>query len=125
MDSHPSSDVAAPGIRVYGTDETRLSEPVEWRPLLIEVRVPVARWEDVRVDRNGERLPVSLRRFAGRPRVLADWPRSGPGRYRLRVVLDGATTELDLDVRPAKLSADDFARLIDDLQSALPLSIAV
>jgi hypothetical protein len=78
--------------------------PAEWVPALVEVLVPAEHWEEVRLWRQGEVLPVYLKRLDGRARVLADWPRSGSGRYRLRLECAGYSEDLMLTIRPAKLA---------------------
>jgi hypothetical protein len=126
MDSPPSSRLrflaAAEGI---GADGTPVDAPREWSPGFVEVLVPINRCEEVRLWRQGEELPVYLKRLGGQPRILADWPRSGAGRYRLRLECLGATEERIVSVGPEKLTSESYARLLEDLESRLPVSVAV
>ena len=112
-------------VRIIRPDGSVLLEPPEWEEVLIEVLVPVVRWQDVALDRNGVPLSLSLRQIGGSARVVANWPRSGPGRYRLRAIIDGGVHEIIAHVRSAKLSADDFGHLIEDVQFSLPLAVAL
>src|SRR5919107_110207 len=87
MGSPPSSRLrilaAADGGPANDALGTPVDAPREWSPAFVEVLVPVDRWEEARLWRQGEELPLYLKRLGGRPRILADWPRSGAGRYRL------------------------------------------
>lgn len=112
-------------VRIVGLDGSVLLEPPEWQEVLIEVQVPAARWQDVALDRNGEAVALSLRKIDGSVRVVANWPRSGPGKYRLRAIIDGGVHETVVQVRSAKLSTDDFGRLIEDVQISMPLAVAL
>jgi hypothetical protein len=107
------------------TDGTSVDAPREWSPAFVEIFVPIDRWEDVRLWRQGEELPVYLKRLGGRPRLLADWPRSGAGRYRLRLECLAETEERIVNVRPEKISSESYARLLEDLEGRLPVSVAL
>ena len=99
--------------------------PREWSPAFVEVLVPIDRWEEVRLWRQGEELPLYLKRLGGRPRILADWPRSGAGRYRIQLECLGETEERIVSVGPEKITSESYARLLEDLESRLPVSVAV
>jgi hypothetical protein len=51
--SLPISDAAAPRLHFLDLSGTSISGPSEWAPALIEVLVPTAAWEDVRLWRQG------------------------------------------------------------------------
>jgi predicted component of viral defense system (DUF524 family) len=58
--------------------------------------------------------------------VLAEWPLSGTGRYRLTLEFgDAADPPQEVEVAPEKISPTAYGRLIDDLQTDLPASIAI
>ena len=59
--------------------------PNEWTQSLVEVLIPpdLGSLERVRLLRQGESMRVFAQPLGGKTRVLADWPRSGTGRYRL------------------------------------------
>src|SRR5215211_7459097 len=97
-------------------DGTSVDAPREWSPALVEVLVPIDRWVEVRLWRQEEELPVYLKRLGGQPRILADWPRSGAGRYRLRLEWLGETEERIVAVGPQKISSESYARLLEDLE---------
>lgn len=99
--------------------------PSEWTPGLIEVRGALEGWEGIRLWRQTEQLPVYLKRLGGEVRILADWPRSDPGRYRLRLESAEGNEELTVTIRSKKISPEAHARLLEDLQSRLPVSVAL
>src|SRR5688572_16003827 len=91
-------------LRLLHLDGRSLDAPPEWMPALIEVRVAPEHWAEAQLWLQERRLQVSLRKIDGTPRVLADWPRAGPGRYRLRLEAKGAREDLVLAVQPGKIS---------------------
>ena len=111
-------------IRLRGTSGEELSTPREWTPALIDVDLPVD-WREASLRLNGVEVPLSLRRIGGAVRTLADWPRSGPGRYRLHLVWAGGASELVVTVPPSKMGDADYSLVIEDLETRLPLSIAL
>ena len=90
----------------------------------VEAGIEPAAWERAALTRNGEPLELSLRHLAGTTRVVAEWPRSGPGRYALALALDGAVHELSVELYPEKIGAEYFARLLEELETQLPASVA-
>lgn len=103
-----------------------VDRPVEWTPyLLVFDEVPLEHWESARVDLNGLRLDVHLRRVGSERQVVAEWPRAGPGRYRVTVSAGSIRLSHNVDRFPAKLSEDGFNNLICELQDRLPFSIVL
>lgn len=102
-----------------------LEAPAEWRPALLEVRVPPEQWEEVQLWLQGKELPLSLKRLGKKVRVLADWPRSNPGYYRLRLEYQGEVEEQTITVWPQKISREAFAQMLEDLDARLPTSVAI
>src|SRR5205823_3235563 len=88
-----------------------LGSPQDWQPAFVEIFVAPEAWQSVRVERNGEPLPVSLQVIANQARVLAQWPRSGPGWYELRVVIDADSAAVRFPIKPAKISDAGLERL--------------
>ena len=125
--SEPSAEAGAAGqpVRLLTPSGSVVHQPPEWQPLLIEALVPLSRWQDASLDRQGVFLPLSVRRVGAEARVVADWPRSGPGRYRLRLSLDGTVHEAIIHVRPTKISSEELFRLVEELQTSLPVNIAL
>ncbi|HEU0052009.1 MAG TPA: DUF2357 domain-containing protein [Longimicrobium sp.] len=75
--------------------------------------------------RNGEPMPLALRRLGGVVRVTAEWPRSGTGSYVLTLwTLDGEY-QLVVTVHPEKLAPAAFARLLEDLELRLPAAVVL
>lgn len=125
LSSRPEEDGRPSVIRFLDLRGAQISGPREWEPAWVEVDVPVAEWTAAELTRNGVELPLGLRRIGGWPRVVAEWPRSGPGNYRLRLVTGGDAFERSVAVAPAKISGDAFARLLEDLEYRLPVSVAL
>ncbi|MDQ3694440.1 MAG: restriction endonuclease-like protein [Chloroflexota bacterium] len=121
MDSPPTSV----RLRLIDPSGAELAAPVEWTPALIELLIDSAAWEAAQLTLQGDPIPVSLRRIDGQARVVAEWPRSGPGRYRLRLITDGESDEQILTIAPRKIGFDAYRRLLDDLETRLPVIVAL
>lgn len=112
-------------IRLLARNGDPISTPVEWTPALVELLIVSADWERARLTLQGEAVPVSLRRLGGTARVVADWPRAGPGRYQLQLEGCGEADELVVTVAPQKISPDAYAAMLDDLEARLPAVVAL
>lgn len=99
--------------------------PREWESMLVEAQVPPEAWERAELTRNGQALPLALRRLDGAARVVAEWPRSGCGRYALQLRVDGQVHRAEWEVHPEKIGPAAFGRLLDDLEARLPASVAL
>src|SRR5688500_1029987 len=102
-----SASMASPPtsrLRFLDTVGAPLEAPTEWAPALVEVLVAPAEWEHVRLWRQGQPAVLYLRVLAGKVRVLAEWPRSDPGYYRLRLEGGGESEEQTVTVHPQKIS---------------------
>ncbi len=93
--------------------------------MFVQIAVAPADWPDVSVRVGAQALAVSLRMFDGEPVAVADWPRSGPGSYRVDVTIAGVPTSETFTIEPSKMSSEDFGQLITSLESELPTSIAI
>jgi hypothetical protein len=102
-----------------------LLTPAEWDPALVEVLAPADQWDEVQLWRQGEALPVYLAHLGGDKRILADWPRSGPGHYGLQLEYPGWTEDRTLTIQPAKISPAAYSRLLEDLETRLPVTVAL
>jgi hypothetical protein len=122
MDSPPSSE---PPIRLLDAAGRSCDAPREWQPHWVEVAVPPAEWDVVELRRNGEPLPLTLRRLGGAVRVVAEWPRSGTGSYALTLRTPRGEHRHVVSVHPEKLAPAAFARLLEDLELHLPAAVAV
>jgi hypothetical protein len=123
MASHPSSE-----LPLLARDGSALAELPEWEPAFIVLPVEPIDLDSTTVRRHDLELPVVVRQLAGRTLVVAEWPRSGTGHYRLDITTGTAghpRVEATLTIRPRKISEDAFARLLDDLESDLPASVAI
>ncbi len=112
-------------IRLLARNGDPIPAPIEWTPTLVELLIDPADWERARLTLQGEALPVSLRRLSGTARVVADWPRAGPGRYQLRLKGCGEADDLVVTVAPQKISSDAYAAMLDDLEARLPAVVAL
>lgn len=129
--SLPSSEAVAgePGVgalRFLDQEGREVDAPREWEPALVEVLVAPAQWEQVQLRFQGGELLLYLQRLRGELRVLADWPRSGAGHYRLQLLRDAesAAENYVVTVRPRKLSGEQFNQLLADLET-LPGAVAL
>src|SRR4051794_14456540 len=114
-------------LRFVTLDGEPLTGPREWTPCYVELDLPLGQLADVAVERNGAELPVTARQLAGDVRVVAEWPRSGTGRYELVARCPPLDWQIQItaEVRPSKLSATGYATLLEDLELRLPASIVV
>lgn len=99
--------------------------PREWEPAWVEVDAPREGWELLELTLQGRPLPLALRHLGGRVCVLAEWPRSGPGNYRLELRGPNEGEERSLAVLPRKISQASFVSLLDDLENRLPVNVAL
>lgn len=116
---------AAQWLSFLTTDGRPLTGPREWQPALVCVSAPAGDWDQIRLDRHDLPLPVSLRRLGGQSRILADWPRSGVGHYRLTCAWAGSQEQITVTVLSEKLTPEATDRLLLDLETELPASIAL
>lgn len=108
-----------------GCDLAVIPGPVEWTPATVEILESPECLPELQLLLNGIDLPVYRRFVGGQERLLADWDRRGPGRYRLEVRLRGQTEATAIEVAPRKISQAAFSRMLEDLERDLPCSIAI
>jgi hypothetical protein len=75
--------------------------------------------------RNGEPLPLRQEKWGGRVRVVAPWPRSGPGHYELRLLGANRPRERRITVWPEKISREEYDGLLSELEYKLPVQVAI
>src|SRR5437016_4984655 len=84
----------------------RIACPGEWTRARIEIGVSLAAWMrgTLRLVRqSSEELPLYSKHIRGEIRILADWPLSGTGQYRLTLYDGNAKIDEKLViVRPGK-----------------------
>lgn len=126
MESPPTSSIAF--LDLAGN---RIDGPKEWMRAQVEVRVSQHDWEtkSIRLVRqDAEELLLAQRRLSmGEPlRIVADWPLSGTGHYRLRLY-DGDTQidEIPITITPRKISEAAYVQMLEDLETRLPAAIAL
>lgn len=115
----------APAPRWLSTAGEALAGPAEWQEALIALPWPPADLERTTASVNGQPLAVVVKRLGGRPQLLAEWPRSGPGAYQLAVSCGERVWRGTMTIRPAKLSQQDFQTLLGDLEHRLPALVAL
>src|SRR5687767_9633614 len=106
MDSPPTSSLSF--LTPQGAP---LAAPPEWTPALIEVHVDPSRWRDVQLSVQGVPQSLYLKMLDGKERVLAEWPRSGTGNYRLTLTLDKTQEEHIVTIWPRKMGPNEYADL--------------
>lgn len=112
-------------MQFFSADGSSIEGPREWDPAVIDLGVEPDDWESVGLTINGIAAVVYAARRFGESRTLADWPRSGPGAYRLVVETRTGSRSRTVTVGSAKLGVRGLADLIEDLERRLPASIAL
>ncbi len=102
-----------------------LDRPKEWQRALIEVRLPLDQWSQVKLFRQGRQLDVQRRIIHGQDCIVAEWERSDPGYYQLRLECGSTVEERIVTVLPEKITLDAFTQLLTDLSMELPAAVAV
>ncbi|GET38046.1 DUF2357 domain-containing protein [Microseira wollei] len=103
-----------------------LESPSEWETAFLEVRVPKTQWEEVRLWLQGKELEIYPKRFSDKKaRIVAEWPCSNPGCYKLKLEYQGEAEEQIITVWPRKISREAFAQMLEDLDARLPTSVAI
>ena len=122
MDSPPTSSIV-----FLDQAGNNIDGPLEWATAPVEVRVRPQDWEMVRLIRqNNEELPLSLSHLGGQIRIIATWPPSGTGHYRLALYIgDMKAEERTITISPRKISTAAYAQLLEDLEMRLPAAIAL
>jgi PD-(D/E)XK nuclease superfamily protein/uncharacterized protein DUF2357 len=123
MASPPTSS----SLRFVDPGGDELPAPLEWRGCRVVVALPVDdAWTALRLERDDGELPLSLRVVSGERRIVADWPQSGVGSYRLRLVHADGRDEVGVwRVESSKIDGGAYAELLLDLESRLPASIVL
>jgi predicted component of viral defense system (DUF524 family) len=122
------------GPRFWSANGERLDTPEEWREAFIEI--PMLQVGDVghvgllrkKLWNPDENLELVARVLNGQVRVLAAWPKSGTGRYtlRLQTTVDGYDDQqFSFTIDPKKISPSAFQRLIERLEAQLPFALAL
>jgi hypothetical protein len=121
MDSlHTSSKL---GFRDF--EGKSLEVPKEWQPALIEVRLPPDQRSQVKLFRQDRQLDVQLRTIQKQDCIVAEWERSDPGYYQLRLECGSTVEKRIVTVLPEKITLDAFTQLLSDLSMGLPAAVAV
>ncbi|HEX8219920.1 MAG TPA: DUF2357 domain-containing protein [Chloroflexia bacterium] len=102
-----------------------MAAPGEWELAYIEVPVAIEDWLIVKVRRHDGELLVVPRPIGGRVRVVAEWPRSGVGQYKLWIRVGEVESRSSVEIWPQKIAREEFVQLVDDLESRLPVSLAL
>ena len=126
----PSTSTASPptsSLTFLTPEGEERSAPPEWAEGLVALDVPLEAWEEVRLLRNGEEMPLSIRHVGGQSRVVAEWPLSGTGHYELAIegVGEAAEAVTTWTVEPRKISPAAYRQLLAELEGDLPVSVAV
>lgn len=112
-------------IRLLSSDGTPVAAFTEWMPALIQVAVPLEQWSSVTLTIQGLPAAMSVRTLQGRPRIVAEWPRSGTGHYELRLAAGEANATSRITILPHKISESAYEAMLEDLESRLPATVAI
>jgi hypothetical protein len=118
-------------LQFWTPGEERLpGGPKEWSEALLEIRHKEVKlgetdWTAFQLLRNGSPMALRREQVGGRVRTVAPWPRSGPGHYELRLRGPGTKREARISIWPKKITREEYERLLGDLESELPVQIAV
>ncbi|MGA9381226.1 MAG: DUF2357 domain-containing protein [Phormidium sp.] len=102
-----------------------ITAPLEWQPALLEIKVPVEERKQVQLWRQSNRLSTFLQELNGKERILANWERSNPGYYQLKLEYKGEIEDYTITVWPEKINRESFAQMLEDLDTRLPTSVAI
>ena len=119
----PSSD--PPVLGWVNLNERPLDGPTEWVEACILLPFDMAELGQVTVRRNGRPLTVSARSVGETYHMVAEWPRSGPGEYRLEVVGPDCRFEERLQIAPSKLPDSEYRQILTDLEDRLPTLVVL
>lgn len=120
MGSQPTSKISFLDLKGHPLDV-----PLEWAAALIALNVDPDGWADVIVSIQGKLSPARLEKHGGAERIIVPWPRSGAGNYKIELSVGDKVEHRTITVRPQKISDDEYAELIEDVERRLPVSIAV
>ncbi len=121
MVSSPSSR-----LRFLSLAGDELPGPPEWSDAYVEIVGADEDLESIELTRNGESLAVSRRKVGDSFRTVAEWSVAGTGGYEVELREGGEqVAAATFFVDSEKLSPGSYAQLIDDLQSRLPVEIAL
>jgi len=120
-ESPPTSD-----LQFLDTTGMPIDGPLEWITCWLALPGEASAWERYQVVLNGRTLPLSLRALSTLGTTLvAEVPRLGPGHYAVRVLHPGSDQTETITVLPRKIGPRAMIRMVEDLQTRLPVSIAV
>lgn len=112
-------------LRFLSSGGDPIDAPSEWSEALLDLGEWIDAWPHLSVTANRNPLELAKRLIGGDERLVASWPRSGPGRHRVSVTTPEASTEATATIRPSKISQVGFEAMLLDLDHRLPTSIAI
>ncbi len=104
-------------------DGEAVEAPLEWTPAEIQLPIEPELLARVTMLRGDVPLSLAVRHRQGRLCVFGDWPRSGPGHYRLSCPQIGR--HWMVTVRSRKISPASLEQMMEDLQFGLLASIGL
>ncbi len=120
MGSPPTSS-----LRFRNQDGADLATPEEWVECWLQIPVDRDRVDEVVVRRQGQQLPVLVRRLGDEWVVVSQWPRSSTGTYLVEAATENQTWQTTVTIEPQKITPAAYRRLVDDLQLDLPAAVAI
>lgn len=112
-------------LRFRSRSGALLAAPLEWQPCYAELHPIPSNWTAWSLTLQGAPLELFQMRLGGTLRLLAELPRCGPGSFRLRMASSEGGEERTFTVEPRKLTVEAYAALLEDLESRLPVTIAM
>ncbi|MCE7875410.1 hypothetical protein DYH09_34295 [bacterium CPR1] len=104
-------------------DGGTVEAPLEWTPAEIQLPIEPEQLARVTLLRSEVPLPLAVRHRHGRLCLIGEWPRSGPGHYRLNCPQVGS--QWTVTVLPRKISSTALEQMVEDLQFGLLASIGL
>lgn len=112
-------------IRFLDRAGNAIGIPLEWSGAQIEVLVPSEDWSKTTLSLQRRDLPLRLAKAPDRIYMVAEWPQSNPGNYRLDLNYPGGCEQRIVTITPRKISENSFARMLSDLEAAFPAAVAI
>ena len=118
--SHPTSR-----LTFLGSTGEVVGVPQEWTSSVLKIDVPVDSWESVHVHLQSRELQVFVQRLLGEVHVLVDWPRASAGNYELHLSAENVDERRTITIWPSRIDHSAYDQMLEDLDSHLPVSIAL
>ncbi len=120
MDSPPTSS-----LTFWTGSGEEIQAPEDWSECWVRVPVAVDLVQGVRVLRQGQDLPVSVRKVGEEWIVAGQWSRAGTGHYSVEASCGLDTWQTTVTITPTKITSTAYRTMLRELQSDLPAAVAI